>query len=257
VKDNTATSGNIGLDAGALWDVDHTFDSLIWNPKLGIVWRNINNPKFDWPASAGLDGVGGKFAVNPQMRTGLAFSPLHFWHFAADADLTRNLSPLDGYASQYVGAGTEVDVFNRPWINVPLRFGLKHNLAADHDGTVYTLGTGVNLLHLIVEVSGEVGDQKVGVQSDNSSGSSSTKTFPREAGAAVQLSFLFGGEEEHHHANSDSMQLDQPAPKPAPSSSSAAPQPAAQPGLTPDQVRAHADKAHEELNQQSAPPAIH
>jgi|GEM_PF-252518 len=249
VKDNTATSGNIGVDLGALWDINKTFDSAFWSPRAGLVWRNINNPKFDWPATAAADGVGGKFSVNPQMRAGVSFSPLNFWHFAGDMDLTKNLSPLDGFSSQMVGAGTEIDVFNRSWINIPLRVGVKHNLAVANDGATYTLGTGVNLLHLIIDVSGEIGNQSIQVQNNNGGGggsSTSTKTFPREAGASVQLSFLFGGSEEHRHVNSEKIPINEPAP----STSTSQP-------VNTDQIRANAEKAHQELNQQSAPPAIH
>ncbi len=70
------------------------------------------------------DGVTGKYAVNPQARMGLSISPFHWWNIAADLDMTRNLTPIDGLASRQLGLGTEVGVFNRSWINIPLRFGV-------------------------------------------------------------------------------------------------------------------------------------
>jgi hypothetical protein len=242
LKNNSTTSGNVGIDAGALWDVDRTFDGAMWQPKLGLTWRNINNPKFSQP---GLNGQGtGMFAVNPQMRTGLSFSPLHWWHFAADADLTKNTTPLDGYDSQQIGAGTEIDVFNRTWINIPLRVGIKHNTAAPNDGQIYTLGTGVNLLHFMIDVAGETSNQKIQIQSSNGNGS--TQNVPRYFGASIQLALLFGGSEEHrdHGSAADEAQpvsSDKVKADSAPSQSDV------------NRVKADSDKAHQELNNQAPP----
>jgi hypothetical protein len=111
-KSNTADSGNIGVDVGALWDLDKSFDGVAWSPRLGITGRNLNNPKFDESAYANQYGLS-RYALNPQARAGLSFSPAHWWHFAADADVTKNITDLDDAPSQNIGAGTEVDVFNR------------------------------------------------------------------------------------------------------------------------------------------------
>jgi hypothetical protein len=183
------------------------------------------------------------FAVNPQLRTGLAFSPLHWWHFAADADLTKNITPLDGYESQQIGAGTEIDVFNRTWINIPLRVGIKHNMAEPNDGQIYTIGTGVNLLHFIIDVAGEASNQKIQVASSNGGGGS-TQNIPRYLGASINMGIQFGGSEEHReHASAADNAQPVSADK-------------VQNGSTPDQsatdrARADSDKAHQELDQQS------
>lgn len=238
-SNNNTSSGNVGIDAGALWDLDKTFNGVAWSPRLGLTGRNLNNPKFDNPASAAADGVSGKFSINPTVRSGLSFSPENWWHFAADADLTRNLTPLDGYASQEVGGGTEIDVFNRSWINIPLRVGIKHNLAQASDGATFTAGTGLNFLHFMIDASGEVGNQSIVIQNQGN-----TTRIPREVGGAVQLSFLFGGSEENHHRHEGSDADVQPVTSDrarADMSPSAA-----------DKVRADADKAQQELNSQPA-----
>ena len=136
-----------------------------------------------------------------------------------------------------MGAGTEIDVFNRSWINIPIRAGIKHNMAQTSNGATFTAGSGVNLLHLIIDVSGEVGNQSIVIQNQGN-----TTRIPREVGGAVQLSFLFGGSEEKYRrvegsdadiqpVTSDHARADMP-------SSDAA------------RVRADADKAQQELNSQ-------
>jgi hypothetical protein len=237
-KNNTQASGNFGVDVGALWDLDKTFNGAFWSPRLGVTGHNLNNPKFDYSAYAHQFGEQ-RYAVNPQWRTGLSFSPAHWWHFAADADLTKNITQLDNAPSQSIGVGTEIDIFNRPWINIPLRVGVKHNVADSNDGATYTLGTGINLLHLIIDVSGEYANQKVSTQSENGS-----KSLPDQLGAAVQISFLFGGaDERHEHASAaEDQQISTGQNHGGDMNPSDA-----------DRVRADADKAQQELNNQSAP----
>jgi len=239
LKNNSTESSNFGLDAGALWDVDKTIDGAWWQPHVGLVGRNLNNPKFSQPEAATQAGLG-RFAVNPQVRLGVSISPFNWWHFASDVDLTRNLTPVDGVASREFGVGTEVDVFNRTWINIPLRVGVSRNLAESGAATAFTAGTGVNLLHLIVDVSGMVTPKTV---TQDSIDGQNTKV-PQEIAGAVSLSFLFGGSSDtgrRHH--DDSAANDSPMPSSAAGSnldqSSA------------DRVRADAARSQQELNNQS------
>ncbi len=230
LQQNSVTSGNVGVDLGALWDIDKTFNGVAWSPRVGVTGRNLNDPKFSNPSI-----IGGDFAINPTVRSGLSFAPFHWWRFAADADLTRNLTPLDGYADQDVGAGTEIDVFNRSWINIPIRAGIKHNMAQPTNGATFTAGSGVNLLHLIIDVSGEVGNQSIVIQNQGN-----TTRIPREVGGSVQLSFLFGGSEENHRLRDAGE--DQPVTSDK-ARADMSPSDAAR-------VRADADKAQQELNNQ-------
>ncbi|MFI5363563.1 MAG: conjugal transfer protein TraF [Elusimicrobiota bacterium] len=227
LKDDTATSANVGLDAGALWDVDRTFQDVWWRPRVGLTGRNLNNPKFSQPGSAAADGAGGSYAVNPQARLGLAISPLHWWNFAADVDLTRNLTPVNGVASRQLDLGTEINVFNRSWIDIPLRVGFARNV--ENATNMFTAGAGVNLLHLMIDISGEVSPTTV--QTQNQGGS--TK-IPEELGASVSLSILFGGSEDR--------------PSHAKSSDDYSPPQAAAPAQA-DQIRAHAAGAQQEMDQ--------
>jgi hypothetical protein len=242
LKNTAVNSANVGLDLGALWDVDKTLENAWWSPKVGLTGRNLNNPKFSQPATAAADGVGGRYAVNPQLRMGGAISPFHWWNLAADLDLTNNITPVDGVKSRQLGLGTEFNVFNRSWINIPLRFGVARNLSAASN--MLTLGTGVNLLHLMVDVSGEYSPKKIDSQTQGES-----KKIPQEFGASVSISLLFGGSEderESHHADR----------QPVPTEKAMQPAPAAPVNsVTPEQVKQNADKAQQELNNQQAKPA--
>jgi len=241
LKNNESNSSNVGVDLGALWEVDRTFDNAWWSPKVGVTGRNLNNPRFAQPilnTPAGPIG-GGRYSVNPTVRMGASITPLHFWNLAADLDLTNNTTRVDNVKSRQLGLGTEVNVFNRSWINIPLRFGLARNLSASTN--MITAGVGVNLLHLMIDVSGEASPKSIDTQTQGDS----TK-IPQEFGASVSLSLLFGGSEEERAATRHD---EQPVPTEKVKTSNDLP-----PAQT-DKVKADADKAQQELNKESAQPA--
>ena len=242
LKSSTTVSSNIGVDAGVLWDVNRSFDAVPFHPKLGLTAHNINNPKFTQSSAATADGVTGKYAVNSQMRMGAAISPFHWWNIAADLDLTRNLTPVDGIASRQFSLGTEINVFNRSWINIPVRVGLSKNLAEPGSSTMLSAGTGLNFLHLIVDVSGTVSPNTIATQTQGQS----TK-IPQELGAAFQLSLVFGGSDSARRKIQP--QSDEEDAAPVHQSQDLAPAKA-------DQVRQNADKAQKELDKAGATPSV-
>jgi hypothetical protein len=216
---------------------------------VGLTGRNLNNPKFSQPAAAAADGVGGKYAVNPQARLGLAISPLHWWNIAADVDLTRNLTPVDGIASRQLGLGTEVNVFNRTWINIPLRLGMARNLETGTN--MLTAGAGLNFLHLMIDFAGEASGKRIDTQTQGNS----TKV-PQEFGASVSLSLLFGGSEDRPSKTNSDMQMTPTTVPAAPAAPEAAPA-ATDKAMTPaeaDQVKKNADKAQQDMSKESAKP---
>lgn len=219
LKDNAAKSSNFGVDLGLLWDVARTFDGAALKPRVGLVARNINNPKFSQPAAATAAGLSGRFAVNPQVRLGASISPFHWWNLAADLDLTRNLTPVDNAASRQLGLGSEFNVFNRSWINIPLRIGLMRNTAETSAGTMLTAGAGLNLLHFMLDVSAGVSNRRVTT--------SNNEKIPREVALGVQLSVLFGGSEQEKAREAAPKADDQPVPT--------------------EKVREASEKAHEDL----------
>ncbi|TPW21810.1 MAG: hypothetical protein FD126_307 [Elusimicrobia bacterium] len=205
-NDNIKTSFQPAVDLGLLWDMRETFPSLPGRPRLGFVGRNINNPGFKNPDRAVTRGERSKFPLNGQGRMGLALSPFKFWHLAMDVDLTNNLTPVDGYTSRYMSAGTEVNIFNRPWLNIPLRVGLQKNLADTASGLSYTGGFGFNFVRVHVDVAGMVSSRSTPVQSETK-----TERVPNNFGAAARLAVLFGGEDDG--AGRD-VRPSRPAPKP-------------------------------------------
>ncbi len=233
LKNGAKRSAGFGADLGALWDVDRTFENAWWRPRVGIVGRNVNNPKFQQADAAAAAGVTGRYAVNPQVRLGAEISPFNWWHLASDVDLTRNLTPIDNIASRQFGVGAEVDVFNRSWINIPLRAGLARNLANSGAGTMLTGGAGINLLHLIFDASAQFSPQTIQTQS-----SGKTTKIPRELAFGVQLSVLFGGSDDRPSR----ARADVPPARPAEVSNDLSPASA-------DSVRQNAEKAQNELDQ--------
>lgn len=246
LKDSAEKSSNFGVDLGALWDVDHTFNGAMWHPRVGLTARNINNPKFKLPSSAIAAGYVGKYSVNPQVRLGGSISPTNWWHIASDVDLTNNLTTIGDISSRQFGLGTEVDVFNRSWINIPLRFGIARNLANANAGTMLTGGAGLNFLHVILDASAQISPQTISTQSQGK-----TTKIPREAAVGLQLSILFGGSEDKPSRAGDV--------QPVPTEKAMAP-PAPSKDLPPaqaDQIKQNADKAQQDLNKEAAKPAGH
>ena len=239
LKSSATTSSAIGVDAGLLWDVSRTFDGVPLHPRIGVTGRNLTNPKFTQSAAAVANGVTGKYAIAPQARMGIALSPFHWWNIAADVDLTRNSTPVDGVDSRQLGVGTEINVFNRSWSNIPLRFGASRNLAETGAGTMLSLGAGLNFLHLIIDVSGTASPKMIDTQTQGK-----TSKIPQEFGAAVQISLLFGGSEDKRGGSKPATD-EEPAPQAAPSRDL--------PPAQADQVKKNAADAQKDLDQQAAP----
>ncbi len=233
--DGAARSSNLGIDFGILWDLDRTFDGVALKPRVGLVGRNLNNPKFKQSAAAVSSGLSGKFAINPQIRMGVAISPFAWWNLAADMDLTRNLTPVDNVSSRQIALGSEFNVFNRSWINIPLRLGLRRNTAETSAGTVLTAGAGLNFLHIIVDASAAVSNKSVLTQSQGKE-----TRIPREVALGIQLSVLFGGSAE------DGTQT--------PRDWKSAPHADNQPMPT-EAIRKAAEKAHEDLKKEGETPS--
>jgi hypothetical protein len=185
---SSRTSFQLGADVGALWDVSRSFEGAVFKPRVGVSARNINNPKFKNPDAARAAGLPDRYSVQGAVRMGVAISPLKFWNIAADLDLTRNVTTLPGVASRQLGVGTEFNVFNRPWLNIPLRAGLARNVADSGAKTALTAGIGFNFLHVNLDlgISSTPRTQSVSTQGKD-------EKIPNEFGAGGQIAVLFGG----------------------------------------------------------------
>ncbi|HBE87778.1 MAG TPA: hypothetical protein DDW67_01360 [Elusimicrobia bacterium] len=164
-------------DLGLLWNVNAKYPGVPFRPRIGIVGRNLNSPKFDRP-----DTVGGTYTLDRQVRLGLAFNPLNFWTLAADVDLTKNDTAVDGFKSRQLALGTEINVFNRKAFNIPLRAGIMKNIAESDSELAYTLGTGLNLLFMHLDVSGVISSEKTTLDDND---------IPTKVGVAVSFGLLF------------------------------------------------------------------
>ena len=184
----TKVSVQPSIDLGLLLDMKEQWGWWL-HPRLGLVARNINSPKFKQPDIAVLNGAGDKYALKPQLRGGLAISPFRWWTIATDLDLTKNKTQLPGFESRLFSAGTEINIFNRSWINIPLRVGIMKNLADSESKSAYTAGIGLNFLHIIVDVGGALSSEKV-VLDTSKSGGKAEEVFAN-VGVAGQIAFLF------------------------------------------------------------------
>ncbi len=163
-------------DIGALWNVRAKYPRAPLSPKVGLVVRNINSPKFDQP-----DAVGGSYKLDRQARLGVALNPARFWTLAADMDVTKNHTAVKGFDSRELALGTEINIVNRKAFNIPLRAGLLKNMAEKDSKLAYTLGTGLNLLFMHFDVSGVIGSEKTEIDG---------KKFPARAGLAASFGLL-------------------------------------------------------------------
>ncbi|MDT8287364.1 MAG: conjugal transfer protein TraF [Elusimicrobiales bacterium] len=166
-----------GLDLGLLWNINSKYKGIPFSPRLAIVGRNLNSPKFDRP-----DTVGGSYTLDRQVRLGLAFNPLNFWTLAADVDLTENKTEVDGFKSRQMALGTEINIINRKAFNIPLRAGIMKNLSESDSKLAYTLGTGLNLLHMHFDVSGVISSEKTTLDDTD---------IPTKVGVSASFGLLF------------------------------------------------------------------
>ncbi|MFH1896961.1 MAG: hypothetical protein ABH886_01780 [Candidatus Desantisbacteria bacterium] len=146
---DTKSSWAPAIDLGFLWDVNKKYPELPMNPKVGLVIRNINSPKFDRP-----DSVGGTYRLDRQARLGFALQPAKFWNLALDIDATKNKTAVNGFDSQQLALGTEINIINRKYFNIPLRVGICKNMAEESSKMAYTLGAGVNMCYMHFDMAG-------------------------------------------------------------------------------------------------------
>jgi hypothetical protein len=173
--DDLKSSWQPAVDLGLLWNVKETYPRLPFSPKVGFVMRNINSPSFDTTA-------GGDYDLDRQARLGFALNPTKFWTLAMDIDVTKNKTAVDGFDSRQLAMGTEINIFNRKAFNIPLRAGLLKNIAEEDSKMAYTLGTGLNLLHMHFDVSGVVSSERTELEG--------TK-YPTKVGVSASFGLLF------------------------------------------------------------------
>jgi hypothetical protein len=174
---NTKQSIQPGIDVGLLYDKSSSF----LKSRFGLMAKNINRPKFDMPDEAKKSGEN-EIYLDPQVRAGAAYFPFNFWTISTDVDLTKNSSFVPGYENQTWALGTELNLINKKWFNLALRAGMMKNLARS-DNPVYSGGIGLNILHLVIDISGALDTRQTKINSTDSVYSSGS--------AALSVSLYF------------------------------------------------------------------
>ena len=123
--------------------------------QVGLTGRNLNAPTFKGPTVKGVKFP--DYKLDPQATAGAAFIPFTTLTFAGDIDLTKSDTALQGYQTQYAGAGVEWDAFRV----VALRAGIRKDINNQDSKLLYTGGVGVNLYVLRLDVAGQMTTDKV------------------------------------------------------------------------------------------------
>ncbi len=181
------TTSQLGIDVGALCELNKIVPILPFKPRAGLMIRNINRPKFDMPDTAITNGEKSDYALDAQARLGTAIKPFGFWTVSMDMDLTENSTPVPGFKSRMFGLGTEINVFNRRWLNIPLRAGLMKNMAEASSKYTYTAGAGFNIIHFVLDLGVAVSADTTKYTDDKGK----EVTVPANAAGSLRLGFLF------------------------------------------------------------------
>lgn len=146
---NTTLGWGVDLAAAGRWN---------WF-QAGVVARNINSPKF-----TGFENPDGSriadVTVDPQVAVGVALIPRRWVTLALDADVLPAESSFNGYHTQRVGAGLELN----PWDILALRGGVYQNIAESDIGPVMTLGAGINLWAVRIDLAAAASTHLVDIQ---------------------------------------------------------------------------------------------
>jgi hypothetical protein len=133
------------------WGLDLALAGRWQYIQAGIIGRNLNSPTFDGFTNNfnGQPQVVDDEDVDPQFAIGVAFIPWTWLTVAVDADLTAGQASFNGYDTQRVGAGLEIN----PWNVLALRAGVYENIAEDDLGPVLTVGAGLNLWAIRIDLA--------------------------------------------------------------------------------------------------------
>ncbi|OHB75949.1 MAG: hypothetical protein A2Z34_01225 [Planctomycetes bacterium RBG_16_59_8] len=182
IRDRKNTKSSVGF-AGDIGLSMNLSDLLT----VGAVVKNIGSPSFEFKTPAApypQDRSIDDFELDPIFRVGAAFRPFGWLTLSADADLTKTDSGvLEGFDSQFVGAGAEVSLLGI----LKLRGGMYDNIAADEQDPVVTAGIGLNFALVAIDVAGAMSLDK----EDISVGSDDDEEIPKAAGASASITVKF------------------------------------------------------------------
>jgi hypothetical protein len=193
---NKCQSSAVGIDIGFLYDKKED-----WRTRIALSFTNINTPSFKPPPTA--EPYGEKFELNPTGKLGVAFWPTDFLTIAADIDLIKAPTFLKDFYCQMLSAGTEIYLLdNLPNYSLILRGGIRKNVTASYDSTMYSIGIGVTLMAVTLDLGFAYGP--VGIPMEQAPGGDISNTlsllnfdyFPDNWQLAAGFSFKFGGKKD-------------------------------------------------------------
>ncbi len=142
-QDNERVYENFNLDAGLSKPLGQA-----WSVALAV--RDLLPQSYE-------TALGRTVELAPRWRAGLARKTARTT-LAVDLDLTENASVAFERPSRYLSLGGEVDL----WRTLLLRLGYRYDLAGNND-PLYTVGLGLSLFGLHLEVGAGVGENAVAV----------------------------------------------------------------------------------------------
>lgn len=177
-KDLHKESTQFGLDLGALWRLEEV--KFVGPINVGLALKNLNSPEFDGPKDP--SGKDTTVKVKPQARLGVGLDPFSWLSLAADMDLTKNKTVIDGRDSQLIGGGLEAHFDHWYALWLALRAGVYKNIGESGSKPVITAGLSLGPQYFRFDLNGAFATEKA--RYDN-------KSYPNEAKVEFALSTAF------------------------------------------------------------------
>jgi len=141
------TASGLGLDLGLMYRIP--------NWQFGLTARNVNAPSFEHSS-------GYVYEMKPQVKLGAAWVPSSEFSVELGYDATENEGAVSGSKSKYWNFGLEWDA----WKVLALRAGAYKNMAQDDIGTVASVGLGLNLWAMRLDMAYAQSNKKVAFEGD-------------------------------------------------------------------------------------------
>ena len=143
--------------------------------------KNLNRPVFDLPNS------GDKFVLSPQVRAGIAVTPLPWTVVTFDLDLSENRSQIaTDYGMRFYSLGAEVSVLKV----LQLRAGVYGNLLAPEMTPAFTMGLGVKVARVFkLDIAATLNGDANKLMGMAGGGDLEVSDLPEGAGISLSMQF--------------------------------------------------------------------
>lgn len=173
ITDHFNDSVNVGVGLGGVWRYGDWLST-------GIVAKYLNSPGFDTPrVTLPVRGtVQETIRVKPQVRAGVAVTPLSWLTLAADLDLTTNETVLEGQKNRTLGGGLELHPVS--WFK--FRLGGYKNLVSGDAPPLITSGITLGSKWANFDLDGA---------SALETGTYQNSSYPKEAKVQLNFNMIF------------------------------------------------------------------